>query len=90
MEAPAGDGFLAWVHRKTPENMNTYVAYSVGTLVAWGLIWVVLGVTEKQSTLGYVLAIFIGWGIGFAAASIGRLLYPPPKKVYLTGDSRQP
>jgi hypothetical protein len=90
MEASSDGGFLAWIHRKTPARMNTYGAYAIGSFVAWAVIWAILGVTEKKVTLGYIFAIFFGWGIGFASATIGRALYPPPKKVYLTGESRQP
>ena len=52
------------------------------------MIWAILGSVEKKETLGYVFAIFFGWCIGWASATIGRALYPPPKKVYLTGDSQ--
>jgi len=90
MEASAGSGFLAWIHRKTPARMNTYAAYGIGCIVAWAVIWAILGATEKKVTLGYIFAIFFGWCIGFASATIGRALYPPPKKVYLTGGSQQP
>jgi hypothetical protein len=90
MEAPAGNGFLAWIHRKTPARMNTYGAYAIGSLVAWTVILAILGAVEKKMTQGYVFAIFFGWCIGFASATVGRALYPPPKKVYLTGDSQQP
>jgi hypothetical protein len=90
MDASAGSGFLAWIHRKTPENMNTYTAYSIASFVAWAVIWAVLIVTEKKVILGYIFAIFFGWCIGWASATVGRALYPPPKKVYLTGDPRQP
>jgi hypothetical protein len=90
METSPDSGFLAWIHRKTPARMNTYGAYAIGSLVAWAVIGVILGATEKRMTLGYIFAIFFGWCIGFASATIGRALYPPPKKVYLTGDSQQP
>ena len=90
MEASTGSGFLSWIHRKTPPRMNTYTAYSIGSFVAWAVIWAILGSFEKKVTLGYIFAIFFGWCIGWASATIGRALYPPPKKVYLTGDSRQP
>jgi hypothetical protein len=90
MNAAAGSGFLAWIHRKTPPNMNTYAAYSVASFVAWAVIWAVLIATEKKVILGYIFAIFFGWCIGWASATTGRALYPPPKKMYLTGDSQQP
>ena len=90
METSPDSGFLAWIHRKTPPNMNTYAAYSVASFVAWAVIWAVLISTEKKVILGYIFAIFFGWCIGWASATIGRALYPPPKKVYLTGDSQQP
>jgi hypothetical protein len=90
MEASAGSGFLAWIHRKTPARMNTYGAYAIGSFVAWAVVGGILAATEKKVTLGYIFAIFFGWCIGFASATVGRALYPPPKKVYLTGDSQQP
>lgn len=90
MEASAGSGFLVWIHRVTPARMNTYTAFSIGTFIAWAVIWAVLGATEKKVTLGYIFAIFCGWCIGWATATIARALYPPPKKVYLTGDQPQP
>jgi hypothetical protein len=86
VEASASSGFLAWIHRKTPANMNTYTAYSIVSFVAWAVIWAVLIPTEKKEILGYIFAIFFGWCIGWASATIGRALYPAPKKVYLTGD----
>jgi ABC-type nitrate/sulfonate/bicarbonate transport system permease component len=90
MEASTGSGFLNWIHRKTPPRMNTYTAYSIGTFIAWGVLWAILAVTAKKVTLGYILAIFFGWCIGWLSATIARAVYPPPKKVYLTGDPRQP
>jgi dolichyl-phosphate-mannose--protein O-mannosyl transferase len=90
MEGSTGRGFLTWIHRKTPPRMNTYTAYSIGTFVAWAVIWAILAATEKKVTLGYIFAIFFGWCIGWLSATIARAVYPPPKKVYLTGDPRQP
>jgi hypothetical protein len=90
MEAPTGSGFLAWIHRRTPARMNTYTAYSVGSFVAWAVLGAILAATEKKVTQGYIFAIFFGWCIGWLSATIARAVYPPPKKVYLTGDPRQP
>ena len=64
MEASAGSGFLVWIHRITPARMNTYTAFSIGTFIAWAVIWAILGATEKKVTLGYIFAIFFGWCIG--------------------------
>ena len=80
MEASTGSGFLAWIHRRTPARMNTYTAYSIGTFIAWAVIWAVLGATEKKVTLGYIFAIFFGWCIGWATATIARALYPPRRR----------
>lgn len=63
-----------------PGPLNTYTAYSIGSFIAWAVIWAVLGVIEPTRILGYVFAIFFGWVIGFGSASVGRALYPPPAK----------
>jgi hypothetical protein len=90
MEASDGGGFLVWIHRKAPARLNTYTAYSIGTFIAWGVIWAIVAATVKKETLGYIFAIFFGWCIGWLSATIARAVYPPAKKVYLTGDPRQP
>lgn len=63
---------------------------SIGSFGAWAVLWAILAATEKKVTLGYIFAIFFGWCIGWLSATIARAVYPPPKKVYLTGDPRQP
>jgi len=80
MEASTGSGFLTWIHRKTPPRMNTYTAYSIGTFVAWAVIWAVLGATEKKVTLGYVFAIFFGWCIGWLSAHDRPSRLPAPEE----------
>lgn len=62
-----------------PGPLNTYTAYSIGSFVAWAVLWAILAATESKKTLGYIFAIFFGWVIGWASATIGRALYPPPK-----------
>ena len=89
MEASGGGSFLDWIHRKTPARMNTYTAYSIGVFIAWGAVWVIAAATVKKEDLAYVFAIFVGYCIGWFSATIARALYPPPKKVYLTGDPQQ-
>ena len=89
MEAQDGGGFLVWIHRKTPPGMNTYTAYSIGIFIAWAVVWAIVAATVKQKDLGYIFAIFVGYCIGWGSATVARAVYPPPKKVYLTGDPQQ-
>jgi hypothetical protein len=86
MEASDGNAFLIWIHRKTPARMNTYTAYSIGSFIAWAVLWAILAATAKKSTLDYIPAIFAGWCLGWLSATIARALYPAPKKQYLTGS----
>jgi hypothetical protein len=65
-----------------PGPLNTYTAYSIGSFVVWAVLWAILAATESNKALGYIFAIFFGWVIGWASASIGRALYPPPTKRY--------
>jgi flagellar biosynthesis protein FliR len=61
------------------ERLNNYTAYSIGSFVAWAVLWVVLAATLPNKTLDYIAVLFMGWVIGWASATIARLLYPPPK-----------
>ena len=69
--------------------MNTYTAYSIGVFIVWGVVWAIAAAIVKKEDLGYVFAIFVGYCIGWFSATVARALYPPPKKVYLTGDPQQ-
>lgn len=89
MDASDGDSFLVWIHRKTPARMNTYTAFSIGIFIAWAVVWPIVAVTVKKEDLGYVFAIFVGYCIGWSSATVARALYPPPKKVYLSGGPQQ-
>lgn len=58
---------------------GTYVGYSI----ACGLVWaVILAAVWTQAGDGtrHTLTVFCGgWAIGWLSASIGRVVYPPPK-----------
>jgi hypothetical protein len=73
-----------------PGRRNTYAAYSVWSFVAWAVLWVILANTLKSQTLGYVLICFIGWVIGWASATLARILYPPPKNTFLPRPTSRP
>jgi len=66
MQASNGHPFLR------PARLDNYTAYSIGCAVAWAVVWAILAATAKKETLGYVLAIFIGWVIGWTSATIAR------------------
>jgi hypothetical protein len=63
-----------------PARLNNYTAYSIGCAVAWAVVWAILAATAQKETLGYVLATFIAWVVGWTSATIARVVYPPPKK----------
>ena len=37
-----------------PGPLNTYTAYSIGSFVAWAVLWAILAATESKKTLGYI------------------------------------
>ncbi|HZS94323.1 MAG TPA: hypothetical protein VFA78_05980 [Chloroflexota bacterium] len=61
--------------------LYSYAAYSIACFIVWGIIWAIylLGIA-KTNALGTILAIFLGWVIGWTSATIARYVYPPPKK----------
>jgi hypothetical protein len=84
MEAPDVHPFLR------PGRRNTYTAYSIWSFVAWAILWVILANTLTKGKLGYVLLCFIGWVIGWASATLARILYPPPKHTFLPRPTAKP
>jgi hypothetical protein len=60
--------------------LNTYTAYSVGCIIAWAVVWAIFLLTKSRESLGYILIFFIGWLVGWTSATIGRFVYPPPKR----------
>jgi hypothetical protein len=79
MQDSSGHPFLR------PSRLNTYTAYSIGSFIAWGVIWAIFAATAKKETLGYLLMFFIGWVSGWTSATIARVTYPPPKKRHSAG-----
>ena len=60
-------------------SMRTYVAYSIGCLVAWAIVLSIVGFTGSSHKKHDVLLVFLGWAIGWVSATIARYFYPPPK-----------
>jgi flagellar biosynthesis protein FliR len=68
-----------------PPWLNSYLAYSIGCAVAWGVVWVIVAITAPKSTIDHVAYVFGGWVIGWVSASIARMVYPPPRQPHGAG-----
>jgi hypothetical protein len=60
------------------KRLNTYKAYTVGCVIAWAVLWIVVGIQSSVATQERVLFVFLGWLLGWTSATIARAVYPPP------------
>jgi hypothetical protein len=58
---------------------RTYVGYSIACAVVWAVILAAVWTQTAGDTRHTFTVFFGGWFIGWLSASIGRLVYPPPK-----------
>jgi hypothetical protein len=58
---------------------GTYVGYSIACAVVWAVILTAVWTQFDGGTRHTFLVFFGGWAIGWLSASIGRVVYPPPK-----------
>jgi hypothetical protein len=58
---------------------GTYVGYSVACAIVWAVILTAIWTQTGDATRHTFLVFFGGWAIGWLSASIGRIVYPPPK-----------
>lgn len=60
--------------------LRTYTAYSIACAVVW-IVLIAIGLARGNTTTQHtVLFVMLGWWIGWTSATIGRYVYPPPKK----------
>ena len=59
--------------------LRTYTTYSIATAVAWTIVIVVAGGLDPAKAT-VVRRTFMGFALGWLAATIARYLYPPPRK----------
>lgn len=64
----------------------SYLGFSIGCAIAWGVIWILLAVLASPATVHRVGYVFAGWVIGWATATIARLVYPAPRSTLFTGS----
>jgi hypothetical protein len=58
---------------------RTYVGYSIACGVVWAVILAAVWTQAGDGTRHTLTVFFGGWAIGWLSASIGRVVYPPPK-----------
>jgi hypothetical protein len=58
---------------------GTYVGYSIACAVVWAVILATVFSNAGDATRHTFAVFFGGWAIGWLSASIGRVVYPPPK-----------
>jgi hypothetical protein len=58
---------------------GTYVGYSIACGIVWAVILTTVFTHAGDATRHTFAVFFGGWAIGWLSASIGRVVYPPPK-----------
>lgn len=58
---------------------GTYAGYSVACALVWAVILAAVWTQAGDGTRHTLTVFFGGWAIGWLSASIGRVVYPPPK-----------
>jgi hypothetical protein len=58
---------------------GTYVGYSIACGLVWAVILTTVFTHAGDATRHTFAVFFGGWAIGWLSASIGRVVYPPPK-----------
>ena len=66
----------------------SYLGFSIGCAVAWGVIWILLTLLANPTTVHRVGYVFAGWVIGWATATIARVVYPAPRSTFFSGSQR--
>lgn len=58
---------------------RTYAGYSIACAVVWTAVLTAVW-TRADGEIRHTFTVFFGgWAIGWLSASIGRVVYPPPK-----------
>lgn len=65
----------------TLRRFHSYKAYTAGCVIAWGIVWIVVGTQASDHKRLVVLYVFLGWVIGWTSATIARAVYPPPRRI---------
>jgi hypothetical protein len=58
---------------------RTYTGYSIACAIVWAVVLTSVWIRAGDTTWHTFTVFFGGWVIGWLSASIGRVVYPPPK-----------
>lgn len=58
---------------------GTYMGYSIACACVWAVVLATVWTQTGNGTRHTFAVFFGGWAIGWLSASIGRVVYPPPK-----------
>jgi hypothetical protein len=70
---------LAQRIRQLRKFSGTYVGYSIACAILWAIILTTVWIRAGDATWHTFTVFAGGWAIGWLSASIGRVVYPPPK-----------
>jgi hypothetical protein len=65
-----------------------YLGFSISCAAAWAVIWLLLVTLASTHTVHTMAYVFLGWVIGWATATIARVVYPAPRSTLLTQQHR--
>ncbi len=65
-----------------------YLGFSIACVIAWAVIWILLAALASTTTVHTMGYVFLGWVIGWIAATIARVVYPAPRRTLLTQERR--
>ncbi len=60
--------------------LRTYMGFSIAWFIAWAIVLALVVAVDPKNSQRVALLVFAGWLVGWFAATVGRYLYPPPKK----------
>ena len=60
---------------------NTDTAYSIGCAAVWGVILLLARRQSDSQTRNTLRLVCGGWWLGWASATIARIVYPPPEQL---------
>ena len=58
--------------------LHSYWTYSFASVVVWSILLSVVTLTHQHRAHTF-WAVFGGWALGWASATIARSVYPPPR-----------